>query len=169
MDTVYIGTCVICQTTYPRARNDRPRVTCYSPLCLRAYISQRRHDAYVARRQRVTDDPWTRPIPPPPPPPHPPSPTRARVLPDGTIALVIWAGDMIMPTGEKGGILEERRSHPYRLADRAPDFSLEETPRLRRRRTPGQQRRAEQDKQQRATARQRRAELVAALLRGETV
>ena len=165
-DTVCIGTCVICQAPYPYSRMDRPRATCYQPTCLRAWIGQRKHDMHVRRKAVI--DPWARPIPPCPDETPPPDPPRVRILADGTVALVVWAGDMRAVTGVKGGLLEPRPSHPDRLSQYAPGYIPGECAREPQRK-PYQRRCTEKKKQERLLARQRRALLVAALLRGETV
>jgi hypothetical protein len=41
------------------------------------------------------------------------------VLPDGTIAIVLWSGDMMTPHG-KGALLEPRPSKPDILSEMAP-------------------------------------------------
>jgi hypothetical protein len=48
-----------------------------------------------------------------------PDAPRERVLPDGTIAIVLWAGDMVTPFG-KGALLPPRPSKPDLLAEQAP-------------------------------------------------
>ena len=86
--------------------------------------------------------------------PDPPRPCR---LPDGTYALIVWAGDMVTHTGVKGGLLEPRASHPDRTSQLGPGnmgFSLHGHPDAiarERRRT------AERRRKQTKLAQQRRA------------
>ena len=62
--------------------------------------------------------------------PTPPRPVR---LPDGTEAVVVWAGDMVTGAGVRGGLLADRRSAPDPLSDMAPGNWDDEARAARRR------------------------------------
>ncbi len=112
------STCPICQAPYYQTRIGRPRETCGSRPCVNTFISQQRFTLAKQAKADVATGVWTRPLPPAPPMYTPDAP-RERVLPDGTIAIVLWAGDMVTPFG-KGALLPPRPSKPDLLAEQAP-------------------------------------------------
>ena len=59
-----------------------------------------------------------------------PRPVR---LPDGTEAVVVWAGDIVTGAGVRGGLLADRRSAPDPLSDMAPGNWDDEARAARRR------------------------------------
>lgn len=97
--------CCVCREPFTLTPAHRTRVVCYAPACAQARAKARRA-AFEARkraRQECAVEVLSRPpivvsLP-------PPSPARPVVLPDGTTAEIVWAGDMISGTGERGGLL----------------------------------------------------------------
>ena len=87
------STCPICQAPYYQTRIGRPRETCGSRPCVNTFISQQRFTLAKQAKVDVATGVWTRPLP-PAPPMYTPNAPRVRVLPDGTIALVLCAGDI---------------------------------------------------------------------------
>lgn len=114
-------TCVMCGVTVPR--HTARQVTCEAPACI-----DRNRQWHPGRRrhQRVSapaPDVWARPIPPPIEPAIAVTPPRPVMLPDGTEAEVVWAGDMMTGAGCRGGLLPERRSAGDPVSRMAPDWS----------------------------------------------
>lgn len=101
--------CTICHALFAVESCSRHAVTCRNPECVRARAKQRRaafearkkhrqdeaRAAHAARREAAQVLLAARIM-------SPPRPVR---LPDGTCAEVIWAGDMVVSTGVRGGLL----------------------------------------------------------------
>lgn len=113
-------TCVVCgQTAIMRRPTQR---TCLAPAC----VAERRGQSSSGTTPASSR--WEAPIPSRPPAPPPPDPPRVRRLADGTVAYVVWAGDMRTGAGVRGGLLPERRSRPDTTTDEAP-LVIEMSPR----------------------------------------
>lgn len=101
--------CCICHASFEIEDAYRNAVTCRTPDCIRARARQRR-EAFELRRKRRKEEAEASQaqqraraacrvdhvMP------SDPRPVR---LPDGTCAYVVWAGDMIVKTGERGGLV----------------------------------------------------------------
>lgn len=91
------------------------------PLCK---LCRQAITAAAKRKQRSTEPPlptkWAAPIPMlPTDAVRPDDAPRVRVLADGTVCEVVWAGDMTRH-GEKGGLLEPRATRSLDIRDHAP-------------------------------------------------
>lgn len=98
--------CCVCRELFAVSPTHRTRLVCYNPACAQARARARRAAFEARKRARQSAAVEIRRLPPAVfAPLVPPSPVRPIVLPDGTRAEVVWAGDMISGTGERGGLL----------------------------------------------------------------
>lgn len=109
MNPTMLRHCCICREPFAVTPAHRTRIVCYSRECASTRAKQRRASFEARRQQRIAQQAAIAAVVPvirTPPPPDPPRLTR---LPDGAYAYVTWAGDMVVKTGERGGLYDAFR------------------------------------------------------------
>ena len=126
-----VRTCVICGMAFRAPAHVTLAPTCGGARCRLTWATVRRHirEQRLAAVAPVVVTSATAPAP-VLPVADAPRPVR---LPDGTEAVVVWAGDMVTGAGVRGGLLADRRSAPDPLSDMAPGCWDDEARAARRR------------------------------------